>query len=321
MKRSIGIMQVFCIFLSVAVLTGCMYPPDPNATTSQTTNTTAPTQSQISSVPSHSTQPSTTPTTQVPTTLPEATETTGATEGDYIGVLYTRNYLESLDNKLFGYGCGRNYNTTRPNIPIDCQKQCGSFQATFIEADTPAVYLTFDCGYEHQNLTASILDTLREKNIKAVFFVTMYYCKTQPQMVQRMIDEGHIVGNHSNGHRSLPTLDLDEMVYEIMSLHEYVKSNFGYEMTLFRPPKGEYSQRSLAVAQSLGYRSVFWSFAYQDWETDAQPDTQDAFETVSSCAHNGCIFLLHAVSTANAAILDDLIDDLQNRGYTLELLP
>ena len=106
---------------------------------------------------------------------------------------------------------------------------------------------------------------------------------------------------------------------EIMVLHEYVRTNFGYTMTLFRPPKGEFSVRSLAVAQTLGYRSVFWSFAYQDWNTDAQPSKENAYQTVSSCAHNGCIYLLHSVSSSNVAILGDIIDDLRNRGYTLEL--
>ena len=262
------------------------------------------------------TSPTIRPTTQPPTTQAPATEPSAI---DLVGTLYTRTYLESLDNTLHGYGCGRNYNSIRPHIPIDCQAQWGNLNATFLEADTPTVYLTFDCGYEFQNLTASILDTLQEKNIKAVFFVTMYYCKSQPQLVQRMIDEGHIIGNHSGNHRSMPTLSLDVMVAEITSLHEYVKDTFGYEMTLFRPPKGEYSTRSLAVAQSLGYRSVFWSFAYQDWITDAQPDTKTALQTVSSCAHNGCIYLLHTVSTTNAKILGDVIDDLRSRGYTLDL--
>jgi len=315
MKRSSLFILVLLLLISVTITAGCTASPVSDPTIPQTTHTTVPTQ-----MPSSNTIPSTVPTvlptTQPPTTLPPVTEPPPA---DLIGSLYTRTYLEALDNTLLGYGCGRNYTSSRPQIPINSQIQWGDLNAAFLEADTPTIYLTFDCGYEFRNLTASILDTLQEKNIKAVFFVTMYYCKTQPQLVQRMIDEGHTVGNHSGNHRSMPTLSLDEMVAEIMDLHEYVKANFGYEMTLFRPPKGEYSMRSLAVAQSLGYRSVFWSFAYQDWDTNAQPDTQTAFRTVSSCAHNGCIYLLHAVSSANAAILGDLIDDLQNRGYTLAL--
>ena len=315
MKRIVTLTQILILLFSLITLHGCTYSPPPASEGSQTTNTTVSLQPQ-SSAPVQTTFPTIQPTTQPATTQAPSTE---PPKLDLIGTLYTRTYLESLDNTLRGYGCGRNYNDIRPHIPIDCQAQWGKYNATFLEADTPTIYLTFDCGYEFQNLTASILDTLQESNVKAVFFLTMHYCKSQPQLVQRMIDEGHIIGNHSSNHRSMPTLSVDEMVAEIMSLHEYVKDTFGYEMTLFRPPKGEYSTRSLAVAQSLGYKSVFWSFAYQDWNTDAQPDTNTAFQTISSCAHNGCIYLLHAVSSANARILGDLIADLQNRGYTLAL--
>lgn len=319
MRRIVYLMQILILLFSIINLNGCTLSPPSVSANPQTTNTSVPTQTQNSiSVPT--TSPTTSPTipttTQAPTTQAPATE---PSVPDLIGNLYTRSYLESLDNTLHAYGCGRNYNNIRPHIPIDCQAQWGDLNATFLEADTPTVYLTFDCGYEFENLTASILDTLQKKNIKAVFFVTMHYCKSQPQLVKRMINEGHIVGNHSGDHHSMPALSLDEMVAEIMNLHEYVKANFGYTMTLFRPPKGEYSTRSLAVAQSLGYQSVFWSFAYQDWNTGAQPSKDEAFRTVSSCAHNGCIYLLHSVSATNAEILGDIIDDLQNRGYTLEL--
>ena len=239
---------------------------------------------------------------------------------EYIGAVYTRTQLEAFDNEMRSFGSGRLYNNCRPVIPVDAQQEFADFHATFIGEDTPTVYLTFDCGYEHQNLTAKILDVLKEKNVKAVFFVTLYYCKTQPQLVQRMIAEGHVVGNHSSNHPNIPNLNIDQAVYEIMSLHEYVKTNFDYEMSLFRPPSGCYSERTLAIAQTLGYQSIFWSFAYKDWETDAQPSKEEAFYTVTSCAHNGCIYLLHAVSATNAEILDEVIDDLRHRGYSLDLL-
>ena len=226
-----------------------------------------------------------------------------------------------MNNNKRGYGCGRYGNPTRPSTPVNSQKAFGQYNATFIKEDTPTVYLTFDCGYEFANLTGSILDTLKEKNIKAVFFVTLHYCKTNPHFVQRMINEGHIVGNHSANHYSMPTLSVDGMVHEIMALHNYVKEKFGYEMFLFRPPKGEHSVRSLALAQSLGYESVFWSFAYNDWETGNQPDVAQSLQLISSCAHNGAIFLLHAVSYTNATLLGDLIDQLQQKGYTIAPYP
>lgn len=315
MKRIVFLMQILILLFSVIAINGCIFPPLSDSTIPPATNLSIPTQTQ-STIPIQTTLPTVLPTTQPPTTRPPATEPSAP---DLIGNLYSKAYLESLDNTLHEYGCGRNYNSTRPQLPDICQSKWSDFNAIFLEADTPTIYLTFDCGYEFQNLTARILDILQDKNIKAVFFVTMYYCKSQPQLVQRMIDEGHIIGNHSGNHRSMPTLSLDEMVAQIMELHEYVKDTFGYEMTLFRPPKGEYSMRSLAVAQSLGYKSVFWSFAYRDWENNAQPDIKEAFNTISSCAHNGCIYLFHSVSSTNAEILADVIDDLRSRGYILAL--
>ena len=294
---------VLCLLLPVFFLTNSM----PSSETPLPSSTTQQIQETFTSAP-HTTPTTTPPTTESPTVPP-----------DHIGTLYTQEQLLNFDNEMTSFGSGRLYCNKRPTIPEAAQKEFGNLNAIFISEDTPTVYLTFDCGYEYQNLTSRILDVLKEKDVKAVFFVTMYYCQTQPQLVRRMLDEGHIVGNHTANHPYLPDLDIDQVVYEIMSLHEYVKTNFDYEMTLLRPPSGCYSPRTLAIAQSLGYQSVFWSFAYQDWETESQPNTEDAFNTVSSCAHNGCIYLLHAVSSANAEILGPLIDDLQQRGYTLGL--
>ena len=299
MKRTFCLIVIFSLYLPEILLLGCMPSSDspPPGTTLTSTSTAVST---------------------VPTTVPPTTEVTNDSD-QYIGTLYTKDQLAAFDNEMHSFGCGRYYTAQRPPYSVASQTEFADLNVAFIGEDNPSVYLTFDCGYEYQNHTADILDTLKEKNVKAVFFVTMYYCETQPQLVQRMIDEGHTLGNHSNNHYDLPNLDINQAVYEIMSLHEYVKNNFQYEMTLFRPPCGRYSARSLAITQSLGYQSVFWSFAYRDWETESQPDTEDAFHTVTSCAHNGCIYLLHAVSSANAEILGDVIDDLRNRGYTLEL--
>lgn len=304
MRRILCFAGILSMILSVFFLSDSSPISDTStsSSTQQTTETSAPTVS-------------TAPTTQSP-----VTESTSA-PADPVGSLYSREQLMAFDNKTHGFGSGRLYNAQRPPIPVEAQKAFAHLNAAFIGADSPTVYLTFDCGYEHQNLTAKILDVLKEKNVKAVFFVTMYYCQTQPHLVRRMIEEGHVVGNHSANHPHLPDLDIDQVVYEIMSLHEYIKYNFNYEMTLLRPPSGCYSPRTLAIAQSLGYQSVFWSFAYKDWETDAQPTKEDAFYTVTSCAHNGCIYLLHAVSATNAEILGDVIDNLRHRGYTLEVFP
>jgi peptidoglycan-N-acetylmuramic acid deacetylase len=213
-------------------------------------------------------------------------------------------------------------------ISVNNQKFYDAFGALSLDTSgEKVIYLTFDCGYEYTTkingkdvrVTEWILDTLKEKNVKAVFFVTMYYCTENPDLVQRMIDEGHAVGNHSNNHPDMTTISIDKAVYEVMSLHEYVEENFGYEMTLFRPPTGNFSARSLAIVQSLGYKNVHWSFAYTDWYTDNQPNPADALNTVTSKAHSGAIYLLHAVSVTNATILGDAIDAFIDKGFELAL--
>ena len=167
-------------------------------------------------------------------------------------------------------------------------------------SETPKIYLTFDEGYEN-GYTASILDTLNEKKVTAAFFVTMPYVKQNPELVKRMIEEGHIVGNHTVHHPSMPEVTDDEKLkQEIMELHDYLKENFNYEMSYLRPPKGEYSERTLKIAKDLGYTTVLWSSAYADWDTKNQKGTEYAKQMIMDYAHNGCVMLLHAVSKDNA---------------------
>ena len=128
------------------------------------------------------------------------------------------------------------------------------------------------------------------------------------------------MGNHSWSHPSMPTIDVEEAADEILKLHDYVKENFSYEMTLFRPPMGEFSEQTLALTQQLGYKSVFWSYAYEDWDPDNQMGAEAAFEKTTAAEHEGAIYLLHAVSKDNAEILGDLIDDMRANGYTLKAL-
>lgn len=160
----------------------------------------------------------------------------------------------------------------RPLGAVNAQETYGQYNAQFIAEASPLIYLTIDEGYEN-GYTAKILDVLKEKQCPAVFFVTMDYVQENPDLIRRMIDEGHVVGNHSVTHPSkgLPSQTLDVQAEEIMALHRYVKEDFDYDMYLFRYPAGIFSQQSLALVQQLGYRSVFWSFAYRDWVTDDQP--------------------------------------------------
>ena len=343
---------ILLILVAVAIVVGNSQqtPGDPSGSTGAE-NTTAPSDTsgtEGSSAPTETepqptetepqpteTEPQPTETEPQPTetepqpTEPQPTETQpGPSDSEYIGTLYTRGELEAMENEGQGYGPGSTKDGKRPPYADPLQKKYGQYAANFIAPDNGNVYLTFDCGYEYTatdangnkyRVTEKILDVLKEKNVKAVFFVTMYYCKDQPDLVQRMIDEGHVVGNHTNNHPVMPKQTIDKMVYEIMSLHDYVKDKFGYEMTLFRFPTGEFSTRTLAVVQTLGYKTVHWSFAYGDYDTDKQPEINAAYNKVTGSHHSGAIYLLHAISTTNAAILGDAIDFFRAEGYNIEL--
>ncbi len=182
------------------------------------------------------------------------------------------------------------------------------------------MYLTFDNGYEYKNLTADILDTLKEKNVRSAFFITLSYAKQNPKLVQRMIDEGHIVGNHSATHPSFPKLTRTQMAQEIAQLDNYLRANFAYTSPYFRFPSGEHSECALELVSSIGFRSIFWSVAYADWETSDQKGADYAFSTVTSRFHPGAVILLHAVSQDNADALGRMIDEARKQGYQFRSL-
>lgn len=227
--------------------------------------------------------------------------------------------LDKLENGKKGWGQG--VQVDGRNRPLSCdvyQKKYGQYGGVFIMPDSEkTMYLTFDEGYEN-GYTAKILDTLKEKKCSAVFFVTMPYVKQNPDLVRRMINEGHIVGNHTVNHKSMPTLSTEAAAQEIIGLHNYVKENFGYEMTLFRPPMGEWSTRTLEIANRLHYKTVLWSYAYLDYDVNNQMGVDKAFPKVTKAAHNGAVYLLHAVSKDNAEMLGDVIDTFRAEGYTLK---
>ncbi len=247
--------------------------------------------------------------------------TDGVTSGvsDVIEPLATqiaRDY-SALDTESHGYGQGVRFDDlNRPKGALNFNDGYSEYNAKAInETEEKVINLTFDQGYEN-GFTSMILDTLKEKGVKATFFVVGDYAERQPELVKRMIEEGHTVGSHSVNHYSMPELSVEEATAEIMGLHEYMLENFGIQMTLFRPPKGEYSEKSLAVTADLGYKTVLWSFAYADWDTDNQPDPQESLQKLIDRAHPGAIYLLHSVSETNANILGDFIDAMLAEGYT-----
>lgn len=221
----------------------------------------------------------------------------------------------AADNTKIGYGQGTNVDeNNRPVDAVQFNSRFGDLDAFALSEDDKRIIITFDQGYEN-GYTAKILDTLKEKDVQAIFFLTGPYAQTEHDLVQRMIDEGHILGNHGMTHASLPTLSDEDAKKEIMSLHDYVMENYGYEMQYFRCPCGEYSERALETAKNCGYKTLFWSSAYVDWNTNSQPSPAEGLKKLGDAAHGGEILLLHSVSATNAEILGQLIDDFRAKGF------
>lgn len=204
-------------------------------------------------------------------------------------------------------------------IGFDLQK----YDACYVGDTTRKVlYLTFDEGYEN-GYTDKILDILKANDVKAIFFVTLPYLKGNTSLIQRMVNEGHIVANHTNHHPSMPAVTGDEAKFnkELQDVEEEFKNITGKAMPkFFRPPMGEFSEKSLAMTKNLGYKTVFWSFAYYDWDINRQPSTEKAKKTILGGLHNGSIMLIHAVSKTNAEVLDEVLKEAKADGYTFELL-
>ena len=228
----------------------------------------------------------------------------------------------NLSNTTYAWGFRRMNDNVQPEFTASYTKVLDDYEGIYVgNKNEKVIYLTFDEGYEN-GYTGKILDTLKEKEVTAIFFVTMPYVKQNADLVKRMIDEGHIVGNHTVNHPSMPSVTDDiKLEEEITKLHDYVEENFdGYEMTYLRPPKGEYSERTVKIAKDLGYKTVLWSSAYDDWDTTKQDRLDYARKMIYNYTHNGCVMLLHAVSKDNTFLLGEVIDKLRNEGYEFKSL-
>ena len=179
------------------------------------------------------------------------------------------------------------------------------------------IYLTFDAGYENGS-TEKILDTLKKHDVKAAFFLVGNYLERNPDLVRRMVKEGHIVGNHTMHHYDMSKIsDKQTFQAELSDLEALYKEVTGEDMQKFyRPPQGIYSQDNLAMAKELGYKTVFWSLAYVDWNNDSQPTKAQAFGKLIPRIHNGAVVLLHSTSKTNGEILDELLTQWKEMGYT-----
>ena len=180
----------------------------------------------------------------------------------------------------------------------------------------PVIYLTFDAGYEN-GCTEQILDTLKKHEVPAAFFLVGNYIEKNADLVRRMADEGHIVGNHTMHHPDMSKIsDPAAFQKELEELENLYRDTTGREMPkYYRPPQGTYSRENLEMAKSLGYKTVFWSLAYVDWNNDAQPSKEEAFAKLIPRIHNGAVVLLHSTSRTNAEILDALLTKWKDLGY------
>ena len=225
----------------------------------------------------------------------------------------------SLDGSGSGWGFVRKKGKA-PEIPSAQTDMLERYNGRYLDhAEEKNLYLTFDEGYEN-GFTAVILDTLAKTNTPAAFFVTGPYLEGQSELIQRMIDEGHVVGNHTVHHLNLPKQPVETVQSEITSLNDKCEELYGYKMTYMRPPEGEFSERTLAVTNDLGMKTIMWSFAYKDWDVNTQQGADHAYESVIPYLHDGAVILLHAVSSDNANALERIINEAKNEGYSFKSL-
>ena len=203
-----------------------------------------------------------------------------------------------------------------PNGPATVE-QLKKYDAVYLgNTEEKVIYLTFDAGYEN-GCTTKILDVLKEHQVPAAFFLVGNYIEQNADLVRRMVSEGHIVGNHTMHHYDMSKIsDLAAFQKELSALEELYEDTIGSPMEkYYRPPQGTYSETNLQMAKTLGYKTVFWSLAYVDWDQNKQPSAEYAFSKLLPRTHNGAVVLLHSTSSTNAEILDELLTKWENEGY------
>lgn len=191
------------------------------------------------------------------------------------------------------------------------------YDAYFVnETEEKVIYLTFDCGFENGN-TPAILNALKKHKAPATFFIVGNFMETSPDLVKQMVEDGHTVGNHTYHHPNMSKMGTKEdFSKELQSLEELYEKTVGKPMSnYYRPPQGIYSEDNLKMAQELGYKTIFWSLAYVDWNQDRQPTKEEAFEKLLGRIHPGAVVLLHNTSTTNGQILDELLTKWEDMGY------
>lgn len=237
-----------------------------------------------------------------------------------LGFLFFFHWTFGATVDAYGWGYKKNTNGKAPEIGV-YEEMLKTYGAYYIDdSGEKNIYLTFDNGYE-EGYTPSILDVLKKENVPALFFVTGHYVESRPDLVKRMVDEGHIIGNHSYHHPDFSILSKDAIKTEVEDLEDKVAEITDQkELKYLRPPRGIFNEKTLEWTNDLGYIHVFWSLAFKDWETGNQKGWQYAFDEVMEQIHPGAIILLHTVSKDNAEALEALIKELRAQGYTFKSL-
>lgn len=205
-----------------------------------------------------------------------------------------------------------------PPVANASQEYLRNFDALYVgDANQKEIYITFDAGFENGN-TERILDALKKHGVKATFFLVGNYFETQPELVKRMAEEGHTIGNHTYSHPDMSKVsDIQSFQTELQKNEALYRDILGSEMPkLYRPPQGKFCEENLKMAQQLGYSTVFWSLAYVDWYVDDQPTPEQAFSKLLPRIHPGAVVLLHSTSSTNAEILDELLTKWEETGYS-----
>ena len=226
----------------------------------------------------------------------------------------------AVSNQKISWGIKRAKNHKQPDLGTKNKEIIDKYEGIAMgNSEKTYVYLTFDEGYE-AGYTEKILAILKKNEIKAAFFITAHYLNSEPNLVKQMIDDGHIVGNHTVNHKSMPDLTEEKIKDEVMNLHTAIYQKYGYEMKYIRPPKGEFSEKTILSTNNLGYKTVMWSFAYDDWDENNQGREEYAKNKILDNIHNGAVILLHGNSKDNVNVLDECIKKIKEMGYEFKSL-
>ena len=234
--------------------------------------------------------------------------------GVAVGVALGIFFRSTLETGAWGLSFRQEGAAPIGNAGVDQLKQ---YDAAYLgDPSEKVIYLTFDAGYEN-GCTAKILDTLQKHDVKAAFFLVGNYIERNADLVRRMAEEGHTVGNHTMHHPDMSKLkDKEAFAKELQDLEELYREKTGEQLPkYYRPPQGIYSEENLKMAKELGYKTVFWSLAYVDWNNDSQPSKEEAFAKLLPRIHPGAVVLLHSTSQTNAEILDELLTKWAQMGY------